>query len=151
MGPVYINDKAVVDLVPYRARHVARRLDVGPFSLLYLAVYLGTCQFDVKDGWGKAVVLVALPALLVCHLLVFLSTQWSVRFMCLVSQRRVASIDQAEVGYRHLRFVYDACWRTGWCAWCAGRVSYMGAGTTGQMVEHVSYHPCSLVHAICCP
>lgn len=98
MGPVYINDKAVVDLVPYAARHVALRLDVGPFALLYLAVYLYIFQHDIKDGWGKAVVLVALPALLVCHLLVFLSTQWSVRFMCLVSQRRVASIDRAEVG-----------------------------------------------------
>lgn len=97
MGPVYINDKAVVDLVPYASRHAALRLDVGPFALLYLAVYLCIFQYDIKDGWGKAVVLVALPALLVCHLLVFLSTQWSVRFMCLVSQRWVASIDRAEV------------------------------------------------------
>lgn len=120
MGPVYISDKAVVDLVPYAARHVARRLDVGPFSLLYLAVYLGTLQCDVKEGWAKAVVLVALPALLVCHLLVFLSTQWSVRFMCLVSQRRVSSIDQAEVRYRRLRNVCydDVYWCTG--TWCAG-------------------------------
>lgn len=97
----YISDKAVVDLVLYKARSVAFRLDVGPFAVLYLAVFLcwqRSWNFDPKDGWGQAVVLVLLPSVLVCHLLVFLSTQWSIRFMCLVSQWKVASIDRAEVG-----------------------------------------------------
>ena len=95
---VYISDKAVVDLVPYAARRTALRWDVGPFALLYLGVYIGIWNLDTKDdGWGQAVVLVLLPAVLACHLLVFLSTQWSIRFMCLVSQRRVASVDLAEV------------------------------------------------------
>lgn len=95
---MYVSDKALVGLAPYAARRTAFRLDVGPFVLLYLGVYLGIWNFDPKDGWGQAVVLVVLPGVLVCHLLVFLSTQWSIRFMCLVSQRRVASIDLAEVG-----------------------------------------------------
>lgn len=97
MCSIYVNDKAVVDVVPYAARHALFRLDVGPFVVPYLAIYHCVWHWDVKDGWGKVVVLVALPMLLVCHLLVFLSTQWSVRCMCLVSQRRVASIDRAEV------------------------------------------------------
>lgn len=97
---VYVNDKAVLDLVLYAARRTALRLDVGPFALLYLGVYWGiwSCHEREGSGWGQAVVLVLLPVVLVCHLLVFLSTQWSVRFMCLVSQRRVASIEDAEVG-----------------------------------------------------
>ena len=104
---VYISDKAVVDLVPYAARRTAFRLDVGPFVLLYLGVYLGIWNLDPKDGWGQMVVLVLLPGVLACHLLVFLSTQWSIRFMCLVSQRRVASIDLAEVRYvRNLDFAF---------------------------------------------
>lgn len=94
MGSLYVSDKAVVGIVPYAARHVPLRLDVGPFALLYLAVYWSIWRWDVRDSW---IVLAALPAILVCHLLVFLSTQWSVRFMCLVSQRRVVSIDTAEV------------------------------------------------------
>lgn len=97
MGSLYVSDKAVVDIVPYAARRSLFRLDVGPFVVLYLAVYHCVWHWDVKDGWGKVVVLVALPIVLVCHLLVFLSTQWSVRFMCLVSQWRVASVDLAEV------------------------------------------------------
>lgn len=97
MASVYISDKSVVKVVPYAARHVALRLDVGPFAVLYMAVYWCIWELGVKDGRGKAVVLVALPVLLVSHLLVFLSTHWSVRFMCLVSQKRVASIDSAEV------------------------------------------------------
>ncbi|CAM9985872.1 unnamed protein product, partial [Ectocarpus fasciculatus] len=92
----YIADKCVVELVPYTARRIAFRLDVGPFALLYLAVYWAIWSLDTKGGWGQAVVLVALPCVLACHLLVFLSTQWSIRFMCLVSQWRVASIDRAE-------------------------------------------------------
>lgn len=99
---VYISDKAVVDLVPYAARRTVFRLDVGPFVLLYLGVYLGIWNLDPKDGWGQVVVLVLLPGVLACHLLVFLSTQWSIRFMCLVSQRRVASIDLAEVCCRYM-------------------------------------------------
>lgn len=94
----YISDKSVVELVPYAARCIAFRLDVGPFVLLYLTVYWAIWSLDTKGGWGQAVVLVALPCVLACHLLVFLSTQWSIRFMCLVSQWRVASIDRAEVG-----------------------------------------------------
>lgn len=94
---VYISDKAVVELVPYAARRTALRLDVGPFVLLYLGVYLGIWNLDPTDGWEQVVVLVLLPGVLVCHLLMFLSTQWSIRFMCLVSQRRVASIDLAKV------------------------------------------------------
>lgn len=102
---VYISDKVVVDLVPYAARRTAFRLDVAPFVLLYLGVYLGIWNLNPKDGWGQVVVLGLLPGVLVCHLLVFLSTQWSIHFMCLVSQRRVASIDLAEVGYVHLRCI----------------------------------------------
>lgn len=106
----YVNDKAVVDLVPYTARRTAFRLDVGPFVPLYLGVYLGIWRLDPKDGWGQVVVLVLLPGVLVCHLLVFLSTQWSIRFLCLVSQRRVASIDLAEVSGR-----CSLCWKS--CVW----------------------------------
>lgn len=116
MASLYISDKAVVDVVPYAARHVLLRLDVGPFALLYLAVYWCIWRWDVNDGWGKVVVLVVLPAVLVCHLLVFLSTQWSVRFMCLVSQWRVASIDQTQVR------VVDARLKTCGAACCGGFV-----------------------------
>lgn len=109
----YISDKTVVDLVPYKARGIASRLDVGPFALLYLAVFL--CwqrSSDPKDGsGGQAAVLVLLPGVLACHLLLFLSTQWSIRIMCLVSQWRVASIDRAEVqqyGYVHRNEIASA-------------------------------------------
>lgn len=93
----YISDKTIVDLVPYKARSVVSRLDVGPFALLYLSVFVYWQRSNPKDGSEQAAVLVLLPSVLVCHLLVFLSTQWSIRFMCLVSQWRVASIDRAEV------------------------------------------------------
>lgn len=92
---LYICDKAVIDVVPYTPRRTVLRLDVGPFAVLYLAIYWAMWRWNLRDGW---VVLIALPAVLACHLLVFLSTQWSVRFMCFVSQRRVTSIDDAEVG-----------------------------------------------------
>lgn len=96
-SPVYVSDKMVVNVVPYAARRAVLRLDVGPFALLYFAVYFCIWQWDTKEGTGKIVALMVLPIVLVCHLLVFLCTQWSVRFNCLVSQRRVASIDGAEV------------------------------------------------------
>lgn len=92
---LYISDKSVIDVVPYTPRRTVLRLDVGPFAVLYLAIYWAMWRWNLWDGW---VVLVALPAVLACHLLLFLSTQWSVRFMCFVSQRRVTSIDDAEVG-----------------------------------------------------
>lgn len=101
VAAAYISDKTIVDLVPYKARGIASRLDVGPFALLYLAVFLSwqRSSSDPKEGAGgqEVAVLVLLPGVLACHLLLFLSTQWSIRVMCLVSQWRVASIDRAEV------------------------------------------------------
>lgn len=106
MASVYISDKAVVEVVPYASRHTLLRLDVGPFALLYFAIY--ACIWEhwplvlQEGGWSKVVVLVALPVVLMCHLLLFLSTQWSIRFSCVVSQWRVASIDVAEVCARYI-------------------------------------------------
>lgn len=107
---VYISDKTVVEVVPYATRSTILRLDIAPFALLYAVVY---CWFTIplepadnaKDGAlleaaaprNMVPVLVALPVILVIHLLVFLSTQWSVRFYCMVSHRKVASIHLAEV------------------------------------------------------
>lgn len=110
-SPVHIIDKNVVEVVPYAPRATFLRLDVGPFALLYVVVCCGyylpffAGDSNVKDESSSSsssmrnmvAVLVALPIVLVLHMLVFLSTQWSVRFCCVVSQRRVASIDLAEV------------------------------------------------------
>lgn len=101
MASVYISDRAIVEIVPYTSRGMVFRLDIGPFALVYLAIY--SCIWHLGDavllGWGRVVVLVVLPVVLLCHLLVFLGTQWSVQFNCLVSQWRVASIDIAEVNF----------------------------------------------------
>lgn len=101
MASVYISDKAVVEVVPYIARSLLFRLDVGPFVLIYLVIYYCIWHLGeaVLQGWGKALVLVALPTVLAAHFLVFLGTKWSVRFCCMVSKRRLTSINLAEVMY----------------------------------------------------
>lgn len=116
-SPVHISDKNVVEVVPYATKATFLRLDVGPFALLYAAVCCGyylplwaALGGDEARGEGSinntsssernmVAVLMVLPAVLVLHLLVFLSTQWSVQFCCAVSQRRVTTIDLAEVWY----------------------------------------------------
>lgn len=99
MTPVYISDKSVIDVIPYVARWLLLRIDVGPFVLAYFVIFccIWHLQPEVLQGGGKFIVLLALPTVLACHLLVFLGTQWSIRFYCLVTQWRVASIDLAEV------------------------------------------------------
>ncbi|CAM9782569.1 unnamed protein product, partial [Choristocarpus tenellus] len=102
---IYVNDKAVLQVIPYTPRTMLWRLDVVPFALLYALVYTQASSWT-GDGvaiwsrvWGreKLALLLALPMVILAQLLVFLFTRWSVRFKCFVAYRRVTSVDHATV------------------------------------------------------
>ena len=79
-----------VDVELYVRRAALLRLDVGPFVVAYALLH-GVAWSSVlgESGSPPAYALVGIPAVLVLHLFVFLSTRWSVRCKCQVAYARV--------------------------------------------------------------
>ena len=75
----------------YRKSGSFRRLDVGPFVLLYCYLH-----FIAWSDKGATWALVVIPIALVTHVMFFLSQRWSVRCLCAVSYLRCDNVAKAQ-------------------------------------------------------
>src|SRR5690554_3794758 len=90
-------DKHVESIALLRRRAWFLRMDVAPFAVLYGAAFLWA-NTAAKDA--QLVVLVVLSTLLLAHILVFFSTQWTANADAIVGYTKVGRwvVERERVG-----------------------------------------------------
>ena len=84
-----IQDGLINNVIICRELPFYVRLDVLPFIIVYFILF---CAAHSKSNETKVTVLVVVPFVLVCHLILFLTTQWSVEL-----RRRIGFIEATDV------------------------------------------------------
>jgi hypothetical protein len=101
MSRFHVGGKVVERVDLLRKRHLAWRLDMWPFAIIYI-LWLTTIVPSIDIG-DATIVLGGLVAL---HILVWLFTAWSVDFKCFVQYSKVCNI----VHFFTKNHVYNECY-----------------------------------------
>lgn len=80
----------------YRLKKPWMRWDIGPMFVGHAVLHTQAWLALQREGPELRWLMVAMPCLVVAHLLTFLGTRWSVRWKCMVAYERVGSWEKAE-------------------------------------------------------